>query len=259
MLAIERRNLILGKLQEEGKVIVTALSQEFGVSEETIRRDLEKLESDGYAVKAYGGAVLNENNNTELPFIVRKNKNVTAKQKIASMAAGLIKDGDCVMLDASSTAVFVAKHLKEKKNMTVITNSIEILLELADVTCWQVLSTGGMVKEGSLALIGRQAEEMLSGFHVDVSVVSCKGMDLEAGFTDSSEMHAEIKKKMLKAARHKVLAVDSSKFGKISFKEIGRFEDLTEVVTDCEPDENWKALFSAAGIECIYSEDDSAV
>ena len=115
MLAIERRNLILEKLQEDKKVVVSELSQAYDVSEETIRRDLEKLEKDGFAIKTYGGAVINESNNMELPFVVRKNTNVPGKQKIAELIADTIKDGDQIMLDASSTAVFVAKILKIKR------------------------------------------------------------------------------------------------------------------------------------------------
>ena len=103
MLALERRNLILEKLQEEKRVVVSELSQLYNVSEETIRRDLDKLESEGYAIKSYGGAVINENMTIDMPFNVRKNRNVSGKQKIAELVAGMIKDGDQIMLDASTT------------------------------------------------------------------------------------------------------------------------------------------------------------
>ena len=130
MLALERRNLILEKLQEEKKVVVSELSQQFGVSEETIRRDLEKLEKEGLATKSYGGAVLNESTSIDMPFNVRKKANVSGKQKIAEIVASLIHDGDHIILDASSTAVFVAKAIKDKENLTVITNSIEKDIQL---------------------------------------------------------------------------------------------------------------------------------
>ena len=133
MLAIERRNEILEKLQIEKKVVVSELSQLFHVSEETIRRDLEKLENDGLVIKSYGGAVLNEHSIFELPFNIRKNQRVVEKQKIAREVAKLVHDGESMMLDASSTAVYVTKALKEKKKLTVITNSVEILVELFDM------------------------------------------------------------------------------------------------------------------------------
>ena len=114
MLALERRNLILEKLQEEKRVVVSELSELYNVSEETIRRDLDKLEHEGYAIKSYGGAVINENMSIDMPFNVRKNRNVLGKQKIAELVAGMIHDGDQIMLDASTTAVFIAKAIKDK-------------------------------------------------------------------------------------------------------------------------------------------------
>ena len=108
MLAIERRNAILEKLQAERRVVVSELSVLFDVSEETIRRDLEKLETEGLVIKSYGGAVLNENSNLDLPFNVRKNRNVLGKQKIAELVADIIRDGDHIFLDSSSTAVAIA-------------------------------------------------------------------------------------------------------------------------------------------------------
>lgn len=254
MLAIERRNAILEKLQAERRVVVSELSQIYKVSEETIRRDLEKLENDGFAIKSYGGAVINENANVDLPFNIRKKRNVISKQKIAEVISSRIKDGTSIMLDASSTAVYIAKALKERKNLTLITNSIEILIEMFDTPNVNVLSTGGAMREGSFALVGPQTDKMLKSYHVDIAIVSAKGFDLETGMTDTEEFHANNKKTMLHAGREKVLAVDSSKFGKTAFTEIGTLEDISMVVTDAKPDEVWLQAFKEYGIECIYPE-----
>ena len=115
MLALERRNLILEKLQAEKRVVVSELSQLYEVSEETIRRDLDKLEKEGLATKSYGGAVINEDVSIDLPFNIRKNQNVSGKQQMADIAASLVQEGDHIFLDASTTAVFIAKALKEKR------------------------------------------------------------------------------------------------------------------------------------------------
>lgn len=254
MLAIERRNAILEKLQAERRVVVSELSQIYKVSEETIRRDLEKLENDGFAIKSYGGAVINENANVDLPFNIRKKRNVISKQKIAEVISSRIKDGTSIMLDASSTAVYIAKALKERKNLTLITNSIEILIEMFDTPNVNVLSTGGAMREGSFALVGPQTDKMLNSYHVDMAIVSAKGFDLETGMTDTEELHANNKKTMLHAGREKILAVDSSKFGKTAFTEIGTLEDISMVVTDAKPDEVWLQAFKEYGIECIYPE-----
>lgn len=251
MLAIERRNEILATLQAERKVVVSDLSQRYQVTEETIRRDLEKLENEGLAKKTYGGAVLNESFNIDLPYTVRKKANVESKQQIAEMIVSMIEDGDHIMLDASSTALFVAKRMKDKKNITVITNSVEILLELSDRTGWKILSTGGRLKEGGLALVGYQAERMISTFHVDYAIFSCKGVDIENGLTDANESDAQIKKMISKAAKKKILAVDHSKFDRISFTQVCELSEIDMVVTDEEPDERWKQVFANAGIELV--------
>ncbi len=252
MLAIERRNAILSKLALEGKVLVSDLSREFGVTEETIRRDLEKLDNDGLAHKTHGGAVKTDNMNLDLPFQVRKQKNVEAKQKIASIIAEMIEDGAHIMLDSSTTALAVIKHIINRKNITVITNSIEILIELCNKPDWTVISTGGTLKEGGLSLVGYQAERTISNFHVDMAICSCKGIDCEIGITDSNEREAVIKNIIFDSAKKKILAVDATKFDCISFVKVCGISSVDTVVTDSEPDARWKNHFAENNVELKY-------
>lgn len=254
MLALERRNLILEKLQEEKRVVVSELSQLYNVSEETIRRDLDKLENEGYAIKSYGGAVINENMSIDMPFNVRKNRNVLGKQKIAEIVADMIRDGDQIMLDASTTAVFVAKAIKEKQRLTVITNSIEIMIELADVSGWNIISTGGTMKEGYLALLGSKAEAALRGYYVDKAIVSCKAFDMERGIMDSNDLFAQAKQTMMNSAKESILAVDHSKFDNMSFSKVTDTHNLTAIVTDQKPSEQWLEFLEAHKIKCYYPE-----
>lgn len=252
MLAIERRNQILAKLQQESKVVVSDLSQQYNVTEETIRRDLEKLEQEGFAKKTYGGAVLNESLYAEVPYNVRKITNTSAKQRIADLIEDMVEDGERIMLDASSTALFIVKRLKSKKNLTIITNSIEILIELADKPGFTVLCTGGTLKEGALSLTGYQAERMINSFHVDKAFISCKGIDKECGLTDSNEMDVQIKKAMLQAAKQKIFVIDQSKFDKISFANIVRLNEIDMIVTDSQPSKEWSQALKQADIEVKY-------
>ena len=255
MLAIERRNAILAKLQEDRKVVVSDLSELYNVTEETIRRDLEKLEAEGLAKKTYGGAVINESLNVELPYIVRKKSNVAGKQVIGELLAKMISDGDHIILDASSTALFVAKSIKNKKNLTVITNSIEIMIELSDRKGWKILSTGGLMKDGALSLVGYQAIRMINSFNVDKAVFSVKGIDIQHGMTDSNESEAQVKIALIHAAKKKILAVDSSKFNKISFTKVGEIKEVDMVITDRKPSDEWLSKFEAEGIAVIFPEE----
>ena len=246
MLALERRNLILEKLQNEKRVVVSELSQLYGVSEETIRRDLDKLEKEGLAIKSYGGAVINEDVSIDLPFNVRKNQNVVGKQKMAEIVASLVH--------ASTTAVFVAKALKEKERLTVITNSMEILLELADVSGWNIISTGGMMKEGYLAFLGSRTEEVIRSYFVDTVIFSCKALDENWGVMESQEAFGTAKRAMLDSGRKKILVVDNTKFDQTAFSVAGRLRDVDIVVTDAKPSEKWLKLFKEEGVECRYPE-----
>ena len=241
MLAIERRNEILEKLQTDRRVVVSELSQIYDVSEETIRRDLEKLVNDGFAIKSYGGAVINENMNIDLPFNIRKNRNIVGKQHIAELISDMINDGDSIMMDASSTAVYIAKRLQEKGKKNLI-----------DVQDWKIISTGGESRDGSFALVGHQTDRMLRCYHVDKTIISSKGIDVSAGITDSDDLHANNKRTMLKAAKEKILAIDSSKFDKIAFTEIGSLSDITTVITDKKPESRWLQEFEKIGVKCVY-------
>lgn len=252
MLALERRNRILEKLQEEKRVVVSELSQLYEVSEETIRRDLEKLERDGLATKSYGGAVINENINIDMPFNVRKNRNVVGKQKIAELLASMIQDGEHIFLDASTTAVFAAKAIKNKERMTVITNSIEIIIELSDVSDWNIIATGGSLKEGYLALVGPKTEAAINSYYVDKAVISCKALDAEKGIMDSVELFSSAKRAMINSARQKILAVDSSKFDTTAFSKLADIRMVDTVVTDVKPPKRWLDYFEECGVTCVY-------
>lgn len=254
VLAIERRNLILEKLQDSKKVVVSELSKLYNVSEETIRRDLEKLEQEGYATKSYGGAVLNENVGFDMPLTVRSRKNVAAKQKIAEIAASIIHDGDHIMLDASSTDLFIAKAIKNKQRLTVVTNSIEIILELSEVPGWTVISTGGTLKEGYLALIGPEAEKSAQAYYADKAFVSCKALNREHGIMDSLQQFTSLKKVTIESAAKSYLVLDSSKFDKTAFSRIDTMGRIHGVITDQRPSDYWVEFFEREGIKLRYPE-----
>ena len=255
MLAVERRKLILEKVHAEKKVIVSELSKEFDVSEETIRRDLDKLADEGHVIKSYGGAVINEIGSIDLPFNVRWKSNSVGKQKIADLVSREIKDGEHIFLDASTTAVFIAKNIKQKKHLTVITNSIENLLELSDVSGWDIISTGGLLKAGSMSLLGKRATESIERYNADKVFLSCKGVDILKGVTEGKDETAAIKQNMLDAAKKIYLTVDSSKFDKVAFSTICPLNRIDVVVTDKRPDAKWMEAFKKLNIQCIYPKD----
>lgn len=255
MLAIERKNEILSILQKEQRVLVAELSQKYNVTEETIRRDLEKLEKEGFVKKTYGGAVLNKHITMDMPLKIREKTNRKEKQVIAKKVAGLIEEGDCIMLDSSSTSLMIAQELKRMKKLTVITNSVEVLIELSGNEGIQVISTGGNLRDSSLSLVGKATQEVLSHYYVDKAIISCKGVDIEKGVTDSHEMEAEVKITMRKSAKSTILAADSSKMGEVFFVKVLNLESGDILVTDKIPEE-WRKSLAERGVKVLSNEDE---
>ena len=252
MLAIERRREILARLAVDGKVIVAELARDFDVTEETIRRDLERLDKEGLVSKTYGGAVSKRNSALDLPYNIREGVNVRQKQRISELIAERITDGERLMLDSSSTALYVVKQLKSKKNLPIITNSVKILIELADMQDWTVLSTGGVLKKGALSLTGSSAEKMIGTYHVDTAICSCKGVDVGMGVTDSNEKDSLIKQAMFASAERRILALDAEKFDRKSFVRVCGFRDIDLIVTDGEPGEKWLSFCEEKNIGLVY-------
>ena len=245
MLAIERKNEILAILQKEQRVLVSELSKRYDVTDETIRRDLEKLEIEGF---------LNKNKNVDMPLRIREKTNRDEKQIIAGLVAGLVEEGDRIMLDASSTSLMIAKELKEMNKLTVITNSVEVPIELAGHEGIQVISTGGNLNESSLSLVGNAAQKVLNGYHVDKAIFSCKGIDMKEGMTDSNELDSDIKIAMYNCADTAILAVDSSKFDRVSFVKSMMLKKGDVIVTDRKPSAEWLSFLEEQGVHLVTQE-----
>ena len=254
MLAIERKNEILNKLRAEQRVLVSELAVHYGVTEETIRRDLDKLEKECYATKTYGGAIWGNSTKTDLSHTIRNKTNVEAKTAIAALVSQMVQDGDHLMLDDSSTALYIAKQLKDKKDLTIVTYSVEILVELAGIEGWTLVSTGGKLKPDSMAFTGHQVAEVLSKYHVDKAILSCKGLDRTAGVTDSAESHAVSKRTMIQNAKQVILSLDDTKLDKISFVQVVPLDQIDIVVTSKQPSADWLAAFESSGVACQYPE-----
>ena len=252
MLPIERRNEILSKLMLDGRVIVSDLSALYDVTEETIRRDLDKLEKDGLAKKTYGGAVRNDDLNVDLPYTIRKQTNVEGKKYIAELIGRLIGDGENILLDSSTTALYTMKSIYNRSNMTIITNSIEMLMDAPLKTDWKFISTGGHFSQTSLSLTGGRAEDVISSYNADKAIISCKGIDMVKGFTDTTDDNSDIKHSFIKSARTVIVGVDSTKFDKVSFVRFSDFSDVDIVVTDKDPGDEWKEFFEKRNIELYY-------
>ncbi|MBE3595762.1 MAG: DeoR/GlpR transcriptional regulator, partial [Hydrogenibacillus sp.] len=250
MLGVERRKKIMELLLLHGNVVVSDLSKRFNVTEETIRRDLEKLEKEGQLIRTHGGAYLSEYVTKEYPIALREIAYVEEKKQIATISAELIQSGDTIMLDASTTSLFIARFLKRmRKKVTVITNALKVEMELADQEQIKLVSTGGTLRTSSLSHVGYAATRSLATYFADKAFVSCTAVHPNKGLMDSNEYEAEVRKRMLAQAEQKILVADHTKFGKTAFNLIATIDDIDMVIVDRPLSEEWRATFESHGVE----------
>lgn len=238
MLVAERHQKIVELINEQKSMRVTELSQTFSVTEETIRRDLEKLESEGKLSRSHGGALtLGTPEEREVPYFEREITNIKQKKEIALLAAKQINEKDTVILDASSTALYMARVLEDMP-ITVVTNSIKVALELSKKQQINVISTGGTMLPKSLSFVGPLGEASLSNYNVNKAFISCQSFHVEHGISDSNESQARIKKKMIERAENVYIMVDYTKIGKKAFAYISDIDVIDYVITDSKVNED---------------------
>lgn len=252
MAAKERLEMIRQIIAAKQKVAVAELSDEFSVTEETIRRDLEKLERVGVLTRTFGGAVLNVTNQRDnLHYHKRAAINLKEKRKIAEAFSDVLNRKTTIAVDASTTTIEAVKLLKNSNGVTVLSNSTEIFRELAH-TDISVISTGGVFNKQTLSLQGQLAKKNISKYHVEIALLSCNGLSIEEGAMDSNENEAEIKKQMLKQAAEVALLVDSSKFNKKAFMHLLDVKEINYLVTDIKPDGSWVQFCEDNHITLMY-------
>lgn len=252
MFTIERQQSIMNLLKSKKSATVTELSQKFYIGEATIRRDLEKLEKKGLLKRTYGGAVLLDGLDSEIPLSIREIEQKDAKDVIGHMAAQLVEDRDIIIMDSSSTVLKMVPHLKGKGKLTVITNGAKTAVDLGVLLHVKVYCTGGMLRENSLSYIGELARRCIDGFFADTLFFSCRAASMEKGLSDINEDEAELRRLMIKNCKKVVLLCDSSKFNKVSFTKICDFEKANFIITDKKPSSLWIQFLMEKGVEIIY-------
>ncbi len=254
MFAEERRNRLLHMLQEKRSLSVPEAAVQFEVTEETIRRDLKLLESSGFLQRTHGGAIPADDAKVEPSLEVRQGINMSGKDRIGRKAAALVHDGDTIILDASTSALSLARHLKLKKNLTVITNAEKIVLELYACSDITLICTGGILRPGSLSYVGRAAENTLSGLQAGKAFLSCRGFNPLRGFTDSSEPESEIRRQMIRRSQQTVYLCDHTKFDRVGFVTTAVIGDVDTLIVDAPLPAGWAQEFDKAGVHMLLAE-----
>lgn len=252
MLVAERHEKITALVNEKGSIRVSELSQIFKVTEETIRRDLEKLENDGKLQRSHGGAVSIKDHDIEAPYFEREIRNVKEKMAVAEEAIKYVSTNDRIILDASTTAWYMAKRLPDIP-LTVLTNSMKVAMELVNREKISVITVGGSLLQKSLSFVGPQTNNALEYYHVNKAFISCQGIHVERGISDSNEMQALVKKKMIEISDEIYLLADYTKFGVQAFSRVATMDAIHFIITDSKTNQEQIQEFIDLPIKVIRS------
>jgi DeoR/GlpR family transcriptional regulator of sugar metabolism len=253
MLPNQRREKILELLQEDGSAKVADLAGIFKVTEVTIRQDLDKLDKEGLIVKEHGGAYLRDVQTQVRSLSLSHQENLDKKFVIAKKCLEFIEDGDTIILDSGSTTTEIAKQLKGLKNLTVITNALNIALLLGAEPGIEVIVTGGEFKPPTLSLTGQKAADFFKGLNVQKLFLATAGISLKSGLTYPSISDLVVKKAMIDASDITYLVADSTKIGKSALASLGALSLIDYIITDPDIEEKHKEVFREHEIELIIA------
>lgn len=248
---VQRRVMILEKLEEKGQVDVIELSKALKVSEVTIRNDLKKLEQKNALIRARGGAFKVDRVGIDFALSDKNKQNYDQKRRIGKAAAGLIEEGDTIILDSGTTTMEITKNLLDIAELTVITNALNIANQLAEHPRANVIIPGGFLRKNSLSLIGSTAEESFKNYFCDKLFLAVDGFSAAYGLSTPNVEEAHLNRVMMSISKQTIVVADSSKFHKRSFAFIAPMEEIDILITDSGiPAEDQKKLESA-GIKVI--------
>lgn len=245
MLKLERKNAIIDYLREHETASVDELAKKLNVSSMTIRRDLQYLEDNNMLTRTFGGAVLNRGLAIEIPYRKKIINHKDEKRRIARYAASLVQDGQIVLLDSGTTSMEIAKLLKSKQNLIIVTPDIKIASYMAFSTDFKVLCTGGIIQNSTGTCLGSDAVRFLEGINVNIGFLASSSVDVQNGISTPTLEKSDMKKQIIKSSDQCILVADRSKFNKKSFVKISNLNEFDEIVTDSDLDEDiYKALIS---------------
>ncbi|NLK41507.1 MAG: DeoR/GlpR transcriptional regulator [Planctomycetes bacterium] len=251
LLSQQRHQTILDYIRSKGRVRVTELARELGVTEVTIRRDLTQLEKNGLLKKTYGGAVPGASEmNVSVRY--RQTRNLAAKRIIGRLAADLIHDGDNVYLEAGSTCYEIIPYLTHKKDLTVIVNSLHLMSRLYEQVQHKIIILGGQYRQERMDMIGPGAEMAVSQLSGYTAFTGADDISIESGISGADVATVSFTKTVLRHASRIIFVGDRSKFDKPALYKIADLDDLDAIVTNVYPGEAWAALCAEKGIDLIY-------
>jgi DeoR/GlpR family transcriptional regulator of sugar metabolism len=249
----ERQKQILSLLSRQGRLSVAEIVTQFSISEATARRDLEALASQGKAQRVHGGVIAVEQAPPEWPILQREGEQADEKSLIGKAAAALIADGETIFLGSGTTVLEAAKNLRERKNLTVITNSLSVLNALAGIKEITVVSLGGQLRESELSFIGHITEQALAEVRVDRVIMGARGLSLEHGLTNDYLQETLTDRAILKIGHEVILVADHSKVNRVSTALLAPLSSINTFVTNSKADKKFIQALKKQNIKVVIA------
>lgn len=253
LLVEERRRRIVERVNEKGRATVDELVALFDISAVTIRADLEALDRTGAINRSHGGALPASTTQLDTPLTIKETRHHAQKLRIGQAAARLIEDGDTVILDSGSTTVEIARQIRQRKwtSLTVITNALNIAMELSATPAVRVMMLGGLLRQTSYSLAGPDAEQALSRLSADRLFLGVDGLDPAVGVTTPDPLEASLNALMIRVSRQTIAVLDASKFGQRSLSVIAPVNELDMVISDDAAPAEYVEALESKGVKTL--------
>ena len=249
----ERQKQILSLLAKQGRLSVAEIVRQFSISEATARRDVGLLASQGKAQRVHGGILAIEQAPPELPILQRTSEESGEKTRIGRVAAELISDGDTVFIGSGTTPLEVARNLRGRRRLTVITNSLPVLNMLAGEKDITVISLGGMLRDSELSFIGHITEQALAEIRADKVIMGTRGLSLEHGLTNDYLQETLTDRAILKTGRQVIIVADYTKINRVSTALLAPLRSIHTLVTDSKADKKFIQAVKKQGIAVVVA------
>lgn len=250
----QRRKYILDQIVKDGFVKVSDLAESLGVTQTTIRKDLNYLEAQGVLQRAHGSAIPPSQQMMDLNLSAKKLINFEAKQKIAEKAASLIKSDDSILVASGSTISLFAEALKPKGRLNVVSISVNISAHLGDIPGITVMQVGGILYGNTLSVLGAEASKTIENLYCSKVFFGVDGIDLDYGLTCGTGEEASITQKMMQSSQTKIVLSDSSKVGQRGFARICEVGDIDILITDSGMPLETRQRIENMGVKLIIAE-----
>ncbi len=250
LLPEERLSQIASLVAERQAMTVAELSERFDVSAATIRSDLDELERRGLLLRTHGGAVRVDRNGREFSLPVRERSQVEQKGRIGAAAAAMIRDGDAIALDASTTALQIARRIRDRRELTVVTSSLMVALELVESEGITVVMPGGVLDRNTVSLVGALGTETLAKCNAGKGFFGVRGLTLH-GLTDIDSYEAELKRSLISVTREVTIVADSSKWGRVALVSLMPWSGVHRVISDQGAPPAMVEALRARGVEVV--------